>query len=76
MRQGASPEKAAKIAIDRIAAKYPDFFGAVLAVNYKGDVGAACHGMENFPYSIANAEINGTSIKYIKCVEKTVTNEL
>jgi N4-(beta-N-acetylglucosaminyl)-L-asparaginase len=32
-------------AVERIARRYPDFMGAVVAVNMKGEFGAACHGL-------------------------------
>lgn len=75
MRDGASPEKAAKIAIERVAEKYSEFFGAVLAVNSKGEIGAACNGMEKFPYSVGNAENNSTAVKYVTCANRFI-NEL
>ena len=28
--------------------KYPEFMGAVIAVNLQGEVGAACHGIGNY----------------------------
>jgi N4-(beta-N-acetylglucosaminyl)-L-asparaginase len=49
MRRGATPTKAAKVAINRIVKKYPDFFGAVLVSTRKGEFGAACNGMDSFP---------------------------
>ena len=34
-------------AITRISTKYPDFVGAVIAVNKTGQEAAACHGIGN-----------------------------
>ncbi len=32
-------------AIERVSQKYPDFMGAVIALNKEGEVGAACSGI-------------------------------
>lgn len=52
MRRGASPADAAKVAVDRIASYYPNFMGAVIALNKNGDYGAACHGIKTFPFVV------------------------
>ena len=70
MRQGLSPSLAAQTAIDRVTAKYPDFSGAVVALAKDGSHGAACHGMDEFPYSIANEEIGRAQIIRIPCLRK------
>ncbi|RZC10215.1 N(4)-(Beta-N-acetylglucosaminyl)-L-asparaginase, partial [Asbolus verrucosus] len=59
MRRGTSPTKAAEIAIKRIKQKYPSFFGGVLASTNKGEYGAACSGMDTFPFSVASKELGG-----------------
>lgn len=51
MRQGMEPSLAAADAISRIARKYPDFVGAVFAVNKDGVHAGACHGW-TFQYSV------------------------
>lgn len=71
MRNGASPSKAGKIALSRIVDKYPDFFGAVLVVSKKGEIGAACNGMDKFPYSLANNNHDDSIIKYVVCSNGT-----
>lgn len=68
MRAGFSPRKAAEIAIYRVAQYYPDFMGAVVALNMKGEYGAACHGIDHFPYSVASTETNIVQIKTVSCV--------
>ncbi|XP_076252467.1 N(4)-(Beta-N-acetylglucosaminyl)-L-asparaginase-like [Rhynchophorus ferrugineus] len=67
MRLGKTPEAAAQYAISRIAAKYPTFFGGIIAVNKKGIVGAACNGMDKFPYSIMNATTAEPVVNYAQC---------
>ncbi|CAB4270716.1 unnamed protein product [Prunus armeniaca] len=44
MRLRMEPNLAAKDAISRIARKFPDFLGAVFAINKKGMHAGACHG--------------------------------
>ena len=39
MRRGKTPIEACKVALNRITRKYPEFQGAVVAVNNKGLVG-------------------------------------
>ncbi|MQM10667.1 hypothetical protein Taro_043562 [Colocasia esculenta] len=51
MRQGMEPKDAAADAISRIARKYPDFVGAVFAINKNGEHAGACHGWR-FQYSV------------------------
>lgn len=68
MRAGRSPRKAAEIAIYRVAQYYPDFMGAVVALNMQGEYGAACHGIDHFPYSVASAETNAVEIKTTPCL--------
>ena len=52
MRQGSSPDEACLDGIKRIARFYPSYVGAVVALNRNGEFGAACHGMDSFPYSV------------------------
>jgi N4-(beta-N-acetylglucosaminyl)-L-asparaginase len=67
MRRGATPTKAAKVAINRIVKKYPDFFGAVLVSTRKGEFGAACNGMDSFPFSVASKNLDGVVLKTVDC---------
>ncbi|KAK8386484.1 hypothetical protein O3P69_010839 [Scylla paramamosain] len=69
MRAGLSPHKAAEMAIYRVAQYYPDFMGAVVALNMKGEYGAACHGIDHFPYSVASRETDVVEVKTTSCVE-------
>ena len=68
MRAGYSPSKAAQIAIFRMTQYYPEFMGAVVAVNMKGEYGAACHGLDSFPYSIASMETDTVVLKTTSCL--------
>lgn len=67
MRRGSDPESAARVAILRILKYYPDFFGAVIAVSKDGLHGAACNGMEVFPYILANDELGTATLQTYEC---------
>jgi len=55
MGTGMEPKVAASAAIAKIAKYYPSFSGAVVAVNLKGVVGAACHNiLPTFPYTVSS----------------------
>ena len=57
MRQGRSPQWAADDAIARIRNKYPDFVGALFAVNKYGEhAGASANWV--FTYSVRTAEVD------------------
>lgn len=68
MRRGKEPLEAAKIAIKRIVNNYPNFFGAVIAVNLQGDYSAACNGMKEFPFSVVNPKIGTVIVRKVKCL--------
>lgn len=69
MQFGYNPSKAAKLAINMIVQYYSDFSGAVVVVDQYGHYGAACHGFDTFPYSIANSEHDSVSVLYINCTK-------
>ncbi|XP_018676181.2 probable isoaspartyl peptidase/L-asparaginase 3 isoform X2 [Musa acuminata AAA Group] len=61
MRQGMEPRHAAADAISRIARKYPDFIGAVFALNKNGVHAGACHGW-TFQYSVRNSSMKDVEV--------------
>ncbi|KAJ0042678.1 hypothetical protein Pint_18055 [Pistacia integerrima] len=61
MRLGMEPKLAAKDAISRIARKFPDFVGAVVAVNKNGVHAGACHGW-TFQYSVRTLELEDVEV--------------
>ncbi|KAJ8940230.1 hypothetical protein NQ314_010793 [Rhamnusium bicolor] len=71
LRLGSSPGAAAKLAISRIAEKYPSFSGALIVVDKKGNVGIACNGMATFPYVIASEEYPNTILKTHNCTDSS-----
>jgi len=66
MRYGATPRVAAKVAIKRIAQHYPNFSGAVITLNRKGEYGAACNGMDSFPFYVADPSC-GPRLLSVQC---------
>eukprot|EP01098_Paradermamoeba_levis_P000804 TRINITY_DN10929_c0_g1_i1.p1 TRINITY_DN10929_c0_g1~~TRINITY_DN10929_c0_g1_i1.p1 ORF type:complete len:356 (+),score=95.32 TRINITY_DN10929_c0_g1_i1:41-1069(+) len=56
MRSGMSPKEACEASIRKIIRFYPNFIGAIVAVNKKGEFGGAGHGW-TFTFSVA---FNGT----------------
>ncbi|OAY66255.1 putative isoaspartyl peptidase/L-asparaginase 3 [Ananas comosus] len=61
MRRGMEPKQAAADAVSRIARKYPDFVGAVFAINTKGEHAGACHNW-TFQYSVRNANMDDVEV--------------
>lgn len=55
------PKLAAKDAISRIARKYPNFIGAVFAVNKNGMHAGACHGW-TFQYSVRSTSMDDVEV--------------
>jgi len=68
MRQGVDPPVAAKKAISRIREYYPNFEGALIAVNKTGHFGAACNGIDYFPFSVAFGKQKSPKILYVTCL--------
>jgi len=67
MRAGRTPLQAAQQAISRISSKYPDFVGAVIAVNKAGQDAAACHGIDEFPYIVSSPSVGAGVKRTVKC---------
>ncbi|XP_059060098.1 N(4)-(Beta-N-acetylglucosaminyl)-L-asparaginase-like isoform X2 [Achroia grisella] len=67
MRRGASPNRAARTAIERIASHYSDFSGAVIALTNDGEYGAACHGIKSFPYVVQDNNREMSEVITINC---------
>lgn len=61
MRLGMKPKDAAKDAISRIARKFPDFVGAIFAVNKNGTHAGACHGW-TFQYSVRSPKMHSAEV--------------
>ncbi|OXA52414.1 N(4)-(Beta-N-acetylglucosaminyl)-L-asparaginase isoform X2 [Folsomia candida] len=75
MGMGLSPTEAAEEAIQKIARFYPTFSGALVAVNLRGEYGAACHGIATgFPYCVSpEAGSNGTIILHANCTSTSTS---
>ncbi|KAJ9552102.1 hypothetical protein OSB04_016147 [Centaurea solstitialis] len=61
MRLGMEPRVAAKDAISRIARKYPNFVGAIFAVDKNGVHAGACHGW-TFQYSVRSPTMDDVEV--------------
>ncbi|XP_020240242.1 probable isoaspartyl peptidase/L-asparaginase 3 isoform X2 [Cajanus cajan] len=61
MRLGMEPKLAAKDAMARIARKFPNFLGAVVALNRKGEHAGACHGW-TFKYSVRSPAMKDVEV--------------
>ena len=61
MRLGMTPRQASLDALNRIVQKYDGFVGAIIAINPKGEYGAACHNINNFPYVVSSDDTKGVS---------------
>jgi len=68
MRQGYHPTAAAKIALQRILPYEPKAQVGVIAIDRHGNNGAACIGMDNFPYTTPIANTSDVKISYIRCL--------
>lgn len=69
MREGVAPDEACLDAIKRIAKFYPNFTGAVLALDKNGRHGAACHGIDSFPYSVMQQDWKDPQVVHIPCLK-------
>ncbi|XP_063707549.1 N(4)-(Beta-N-acetylglucosaminyl)-L-asparaginase [Culicoides brevitarsis] len=67
MRQGRTPSDAGRLAIERIIKHYPEFMGGIIAADKYGNYGAACHGIDYFPFSVFNLESKDVQLIKIKC---------
>lgn len=67
MRTGLSPKKAAERSLVHISSYFPEFSGAIIAITMTGEYGAACHGFDQFHYSVANPELKTVSVMVVPC---------
>ncbi|KAM7282213.1 N(4)-(Beta-N-acetylglucosaminyl)-L-asparaginase [Ixodes scapularis] len=67
MRHGTDPTSACRDALHRIVRHHPQFVGALVAVAIDGTYGAACHGIESFPFSVASPSHGTAVVERIKC---------
>uniref|UniRef100_A0A8D8HZN9 N(4)-(beta-N-acetylglucosaminyl)-L-asparaginase n=1 Tax=Culex pipiens TaxID=7175 RepID=A0A8D8HZN9_CULPI len=71
LRRGLSPMQAGETALARIAVHYPNFVGGIVVASSDGQYGAACHGMDEFPYSVAEgSKDTEVVVKKVKCRAK------
>lgn len=68
LRNGAKPNVAGEKALMRIAEHYPSFVGGIVVVDKDGNYGAACHGIDSFPFSVYNPWSNKVRIEKRDCM--------
>lgn len=68
MRNGAKPDLAGEKALMRIAQYYPAYVGAIVVVDKHGNYGAACHGIDSFPFSVYNPKSKQVRIEKRDCL--------
>jgi hypothetical protein len=73
MRDGKSPTEACQIMINRIKRYYPTFSGAIIAVNKRGEYGAAYHNVPGgFPFCYQDKTMNDAQVFRIHNNEDTL----
>lgn len=68
LRNGAKPDVAGEKALMRIAQHYPLFVGAIVVVDKDGNYGAACHGIDSFPFSVYNPQSKQVKLEKRDCL--------
>jgi isoaspartyl peptidase/L-asparaginase-like protein (Ntn-hydrolase superfamily) len=69
MRNGAKPDVAGEKALMRIVHYYPNFMGGIVVVDKDGNYGAACHGIDSFPFSVFNLMSKKVRIEKRDCLK-------
>ncbi|XP_077984639.1 N(4)-(Beta-N-acetylglucosaminyl)-L-asparaginase-like [Glandiceps talaboti] len=67
MRRGMSPSEAAAEALSRIAYRYKDFGGAVIAANIQGEYGAQCYGYDSVEITYMTGSLSNITVEAIEC---------
>ncbi len=75
MRSGMTPSTAAAYSLKGIADYYPQFNGAIVAMKANGEFGAACHGFQNFTYSVVNSDLKNPQVFSIDCTIPEYSSE-
>ncbi|XP_058462933.1 N(4)-(Beta-N-acetylglucosaminyl)-L-asparaginase [Malaya genurostris] len=70
LRQGLTPQSAGEAALQRIVKYYPSFVGGIVVATAQGEYGAACHGITEFPYSVAEGQETDVVIKKVSCMDR------
>lgn len=68
MRNGMSPDEAGQKAIERVARRYPKFMGGIVVIDKNGNYGAACHGIDYFPFSVYHPGISEVKVEKRNCI--------
>lgn len=68
LRNGFTPDAAGENALTRISLHYPLFVGAIVVVDKDGNYGAACHGLDSFPFSVYNPQTKQVKVENRDCL--------
>lgn len=68
LRNGNSPDVAGQKALMRIAQHYPLFVGAIVVADKDGNYGAACHGLDSFPFSVYSPQTKTVKVEKRDCL--------
>lgn len=68
MRNGLTPDEAGRKALQRISQHYPKFVGGIVVVDKFGNYGAACHGIDQFPFSIYHPGLKKVLVEKRDCL--------
>lgn len=69
LRNGVTPDVAGEKALMRIIRYYPNFVAGIVVVDKDGNYGAACHGIDSFPFSVYNLESKEVRIEKRDCLK-------
>jgi N4-(beta-N-acetylglucosaminyl)-L-asparaginase len=67
LRRGVAPHLAGENALRKIAKYYPNFMGAIVVAKIDGTYGAACHGIDKFPFSVFHPKTDTVLVEYVDC---------
>lgn len=67
---GFHPTEAAVSALTTMMEHVDNFAGAVVVARVDGAYGAACYGMEEFPFSVTWGNLSEPTIETVKCLRR------
>lgn len=67
LRRGVDPKTAGENALRRIVEYYPNFIGAIVVATISGEYAAACHGLNQFPYSVYKSDSEEVVVEMAEC---------
>lgn len=68
LRSGMTPDEAGMKALERISRHYSKFVGGIVVVDRYGNYGAACHGIDQFPFSVYHPKLKKVKVEKRDCL--------